>query len=534
MELTGVHGVDFVKIKRALVSVSDKVGVVELAQKLADFGVEIISTGGTARTLKQAGVPVVMVEEWTRFPECFGGRLKTLSPAIYGGLLYRRDNPSHVADAARLGMPGIDMVVCNLYPFEKHVAAGSADDELVENIDIGGPCMIRAAAKNFDSVLVCVDPTDYRPVLAELEANEGAVSHHFRRRMAARAFASTAAYDSAIAAEFSARFTKEGDHQGRTKLRYGENPHQAAFLLRNGQVGVAGARVIQGKELSWNNLLDADSAWRLASDLHRFASDSGNSQVCPGVAIIKHGNPCGASVSSELTAALESAWAQDPVSAFGGVLAFTSLVTGAEAEFLAERFVEVVLAPGYDQAALKILAGKKNVRVLELPLLQDEVEWQVRSISGGQLLQQEDNGLDLEWFNATQAAFPPEKKRLASFSVILAKHLKSNAIVLAAKTANGFEMVGAGMGQPNRIDSLVRLALPRAQGNLDRLAISEADLVLASDAFFPFADTVTAAAEAGIRFIVQPGGSVRDQEVVDACNRLGVAMALTGRRHFRH
>jgi phosphoribosylaminoimidazolecarboxamide formyltransferase/IMP cyclohydrolase len=533
-----------VKIKRALVSVSDKTGVVEITRKLHEFGIEIISTGGTARALKEAGLPVVLVDDITRFPECFGGRLKTLSPAIYGGLLYRRDNPSHVADARRLEMPAIDLVVCNLYPFEKFVDSGATIETLVENIDIGGPCMIRAAAKNHESVAVLVDPMDYSQLASELSLHDGGTTFDFRCRMASKAFNLTATYDSIIAREFQDRFDCDADRsvpevvnlKARMPLRYGENPHQRAFVVPGLHPGVASSLPIHGKELSWNNFLDADGAWRLVNDMAAFAQQGtafGDKQGS-AVAIIKHGNPCGAAISADSATALTAAWAQDPVSAFGGVIAFSTVIKQESANFFADKFVEVIIAPGFDQGAFQLLSKKKNLRLVQVPLLNDVRDWQIRSISGGFLMQEDDHGLDREWLDACEKKFSDSKLTLAKFGVILAKHLKSNAIALVAQTRNGFELAGAGMGQPNRIDCFARLALPRAMANLERLRLSASDLVLASDAFFPFADTIEAAAAAGIKFIVQPGGSVRDDEVISACCRLGVSMVLTGRRHFRH
>ena len=524
-----------VRIKRALVSVSDKTNLIDLVRVLADYDIEILSTGGTARAIREAGVPVQLVEDWTGFPECFGGRLKTLSPQIYGGILYRRDNPSHVADANRLKMGQIDLVVCNLYPFQKHVDMKSPNDELIENIDIGGPSMIRAAAKNHQSVTICTDPSQYEKLISNLVGGMGQTSIEFRRELAVDAYRLTAQYDAAIAAELDVRFSKARSvfprsiqlaHQ--TELRYGENPHQrAAVAVTTGVGGVASASVLQGKELSWNNLLDADGAWRLVSDLAMFSND-------PAVAIIKHGNPCGVASAKSVDDALARAWDQDSTSAFGSIIACTHKVTEEMATFLQDRFCEVILAPGYLPAALKVFSRKKALRLLQLELLAADKEVSIRSISGGFLMQEEDVGIDPELVHTTILKLNSGQAEAARFGVIIAKHLKSNSIALVAQTPAGFELVGAGMGQPNRIDSLRKLALPRAIENMKRSSIQAQDLVLASDAFFPFPDTVEAAAEAGIKAIIQPGGSIRDPEVIEACNRLGVAMAFTGRRHFRH
>ena len=524
-----------VRIKRALVSVSDKTNLIDLVRVLADYDIEILSTGGTARAIREAGILVQLVEDWTGFPECFGGRLKTLSPQIYGGILYRRDNPSHVADANRLKMGQIDLVVCNLYPFQKHVDMKSPNDELIENIDIGGPSMIRAAAKNHQSVTICTDPSQYEKLISNLVGGMGQTSIEFRRELAVDAYRLTAQYDAAIAAELNIRLSKaktvfprsiQLPHQ--TELRYGENPHQrAAVAVTTGAGGVASASILQGKELSWNNLLDADGAWRLVSDLATFSND-------PAVAIIKHGNPCGVAIAKSVDEALARAWDQDSASAFGSIIACTHKVTEEMARFLQDRFCEVILAPGYMPAALKVFARKKALRLLQLELLAADKEVSIRSISGGFLMQEEDVGIDPELVHTTILKLNSGQAEAARFGVIIAKHLKSNSIALVAPTPAGFELVGAGMGQPNRIDSLRKLALPRAIENMKRSSIQVQDLVLASDAFFPFPDTVEAASDAGVKAIIQPGGSIRDPEVIEACNRLGVAMAFTGRRHFRH
>lgn len=524
-----------VRIKRALVSVSDKTNLIGLVRVLGDYGVEILSTGGTARAIREAGIPVQLVEDWTEFPECFGGRLKTISPQIYGGILYRRDNPSHVADANRLKMGPIDLVVCNLYPFQKHVDMKSPNDELIENIDIGGPSMIRAAAKNHQSVTICTDTSQYEKLISSIIGGKGQTSIEFRRELAVDAYRLTAQYDAAIAAELDVRFSKASlvfprsiqlPHQ--TELRYGENPHQrAAVAVTTGVGGVASANVLQGKELSWNNLLDADGAWRLVSDLAIFSND-------PAVAIIKHGNPCGVAIAKSVDEALARAWDQDSTSAFGSIIACTHKVTEEMATFLQDRFCEVILAPGYMPAALKVFSKKKALRLLQLDLLAADKEVSIRSISGGFLMQEEDVGIDPELVHATVLKLNSGQAEAARFGVIIAKHLKSNSIALVAQTPAGFELVGAGMGQPNRIDSLRKLALPRAIENMKRSSIQVQDLVMASDAFFPFPDTVEAASDAGIKAIIQPGGSIRDPEIIESCNRLGVAMAFTGRRHFRH
>lgn len=540
-----------VPVKRALLSVSDKTGIIDFARFLAGSGVELISTGGTAEVLGKAGIPVTLIEAWTGSPECFDGRLKTLTPKVYGGILYKRDDAHHQADADRLGFESVDLVVCNLYPFADHVAKGSSDSELIENIDIGGPSMIRAAAKNHQHVLICTRPSQYDEVREAMIQSNGQTGFDLRRRFAVDAFCLTAEYDAVISTELSRRFTGVTKAQlgfpgysDPVELRYGENPHQNGMLMRRTQnsrsdsAGVANAEILQGKELSWNNLLDADGAWRLASDLSLLASRSDDqgakTALGAGVAIIKHGNPCGASLGRNGVEALKSAWQQDATSAFGSVIASTVEICPEMAAWLSDKFCEVILAPSYSSSAMAILNRKKSLRLLKLDLLAPQPEMLIRSISGGLLIQQEDSGLDPEAICVTEDKSVMNMLPLARFGVVLAKHLKSNAIALVAETRNGFELVGAGMGQPNRIDSFVRLAFPRAEANMGPLGINTSDLVMASDAFFPFADTVEAAASAGIRSIVQPGGSIRDEEVIAACNRLKVSMLMTGRRHFRH
>jgi phosphoribosylaminoimidazolecarboxamide formyltransferase / IMP cyclohydrolase len=511
-----------VAVRRALVSVSDKGGLLSLAGALADGGVEIVSTGTTAEVLRAAGHAVVAVADVTGVPEMLDGRVKTLHPAVHGAILADRRRPEHLDELDRLGIRPIDLVVANLYPFREAVAAGRPFDEIVEQIDVGGPTLLRAAAKNFESVGVVVDPARYAAVAAELRA-DGGLSRATRLALAVEAFAHVAAYDQAIAAWFSGEasggerelpgslvlsLAKLGD------LRYGENPHQRAALYRlEGEPGpLAGATVLQGKEMSFNNWLDTQAAVALAWSLRR-----------PAAVIVKHNNPCGAAVGSSLEEAYRRALAGDTVSAFGGVVAFNVPADGATAEAMAEVFTEVVAAPGFDDRARVAFGSKANLRVVEAPD-RGASGWDVRLIEGGALVQDPDTVIEeqAEMKVATTRQPTPEEWRdlLLAWTVVAA--VKSNAIVLARDGAT----VGVGAGQMSRVDSVdiaCRKAGERASGS-----------VLASDAFFPFRDGVDRAAEAGVTAVIQPGGSLRDQEVLDAAEDHGLAMVLTGRRHFRH
>ena len=517
-----------VPVRRALVSCFDKTGVAEFARALADQGTELISTGSTAATLRGAGIEVTEVADLTGFPECLDGRVKTLHPRVHAGLLADGTDPAHVAELEELGIEPIDLVVVNLYPFKETVSSGAPEADVVEMIDIGGPTMIRAAAKNHGSVGVLVNPDDYDAVLGELAAN-GGLSLALRRKLAATAFKHTAAYDAAVATWFQ----RDEDLPTqlsvalprRASLRYGENPHQRAALYEfHGQSstvagpkptgGIAAATQLHGKELSYNNLLDTDAAWGMAVD-----------QDEPTVAIIKHTNPAGYATAQELEVAYERALEGDPVSAFGGIVATNRPVDAATAGRISEVFTEVVIAPGYETAALEVLQQKKNLRILQMPDASPPQDgWSVRSIAGGLLVQDldaQDEPYD-QWEIVTEVA--PDEATLADlrFAWTACKHTKSNAIVLA----NDNQVVGVGAGQMSRVDS-VRLAVERS-GERHKGA------VLASDAFFPFRDGPDSAAAAGIRAIVQPGGSVRDDEVIAAANEHGIAMIFTGRRHFRH
>lgn len=512
-----------VTIKRALVSVSDKTGLVELAQALKQHGVEIISTGGTAKALEQAGIGITPIEKVTGNPEAFGGRMKTISFPIESALLYRRNHAGDVEDATKLGIEPIDLVVCNLYPFEQVVAAQGSEDERRDQIDIGGPTMIRAAAKNFEFVGVCINPDQYEHLIHELTSLQGTLSYETRKSWAGEVFARTAQYDALIARTFQQENLTLP--QFKQTLRYGENSHQSAALYQTNETGVANAKVLQGKELSYNNFLDADACWKSTCD----ALEADKSKVA--VTVVKHLNPCGLALSSSPRQALELAWAGDPVSAFGSIIGCSQEVDESFAEFLQDKFIEVVMAPSFSAAAREIFARKKNLRLLICPLLAKISEQTWRSISGGLLVQDEDQLISEELHNVTQVKFPEALYGLAQFGIRAAKHLKSNAIALVQQTEKGeFQLVGAGMGQPNRLESLSRLAVPRAQDK----GIDLNNVVLISDAFFPFADSIDVAHSHGIRFIVQPGGSIRDQEVIEACDKYGIAMAVTGKRHFRH
>ena len=515
-------------VRRALVSVSDKTGVVDLARALAAHGAELLSTGGTARALREAGVPVKEVAEHTGFPEILDGRVKTLVPQVHGGLLARRDSDEHLAQMAAHGIAPIDLVCVNLYPFEATVAAGADPSACVENIDIGGPAMIRSAAKNFAGVAVLTEPAQYPDMMAALAA--GGTTLDLRRRLSGAAYARTAAYDAAIAGWFArhegfpAQMTVSGAL--RQKLRYGENPHQsAAFYVNGTRPGLATARQVQGKELSYNNLNDTDAAFECVAEFD-----------APAVVIVKHANPCGVAVADTLAAAWDLALRCDPVSAFGGIIAVNRTLTAAAAERIASIFSEVIVAPDAEADALAILARKKNLRVLLTGAVPDPAApgIAVRSVAGGFLAQTRDTGHVTE--NAlrvvTQRAPSRAELRDLLFAFRVAKHVKSNAIVYAKDGAT----VGVGAGQMSRIDS-ARIAAwkgaeaARAAG-VER-ALTEGSVV-ASDAFFPFADGLEAAIGAGATAVIQPGGSMRDPDVIAAADRAGVAMVFTGIRHFRH
>ncbi len=528
------------KIARALLSVSDKTGLLEFAKGLADFGVMLISTGGTAKALRDAGLKVSDVSEITNFPEMMDGRVKTLHPMVHGGLLSLRDKPDHASAMKEHGIAGIDLLVCNLYPFEATVARGADFETTIENIDIGGPAMTRSAAKNHDWVTVVVDVEDYKAVLDEMAANNGATTLGLRRRLAQRAFARTAAYDSAVSNWFAGELAKDGDKEPprrrafggllRQGLRYGENPHQEAAFYADGssRPGVATARQLQGKELSYNNINDTDAAYELVAEF-----DPKQSAAC---AIIKHANPCGVALGTSLKDAYLAALACDPVSAFGGVLAFNQTLDGATAEEISKIFTEVIIAPDADEDARKILAARRNLRLLTAGGLPDPLAPTLtyRSVAGGFLVQSRDNGrvtrAELKVVTKRQPSEQEITDMLLAFTI--GKHVKSNAIIYVKDGSTA----GIGAGQMSRVDS-ARIATIKAQ-DAARLAGWDRPRTIgsaaASEAFFPFPDGLMAVAEAGATAVIQPGGSVNDQKVIDAADEKGLAMVFTGMRHFRH
>jgi phosphoribosylaminoimidazolecarboxamide formyltransferase/IMP cyclohydrolase len=520
-------------IRRALLSVSDKTGLLDLARVLHERGVELISTGGTRKALADAKLPVKDISEVTGFPEILDGRVKTLHPRVHGGILAIRDNPQHQATVKEHKIEPIDLVVCNLYPFEATVAKpGSTHEDIVENIDIGGPSMVRSASKNYHDVAIVTDPAQYPAIIEELRAKNGALSAETRERLAAAAFARTAAYDRAISAYFAGRARPEPmpavldlRFERRMSLRYGENPHQqAAFYVEPGFQGacVATAESLHGKELSYNNILDLDSAFNLVREF-----------TGPAAIVIKHNNPCGAAVGATLEEAFRKAYEGDPLSAYGGVLGFNREIDEATATQITEpnRFVECIIAPAYSEAAFKLLTTrptwKKSVRLLRTGPIESHPKTtplDYRRVDGGLLVQTRDRGSDDFGQLKVVTKRAPTDAEMADlrFAWLVCKHVKSNAIVLA----KGGMVVGVGAGQMSRVDSVhmsVRKAGDRSRGS-----------VLASDAFFPFRDNIDEAARAGVTAVIQPGGSMRDQDSVDACNEHNLAMVLTGIRHFRH
>ena len=522
-------------LSRALISVSDKTGLIEFATALAKTGVELLSTGGTAKALRAAGLAVRDVAEITGFPEMMDGRVKTLHPMVHGGLLALRDNPDHLAAMDRHKIGAIDLLVVNLYPFETTVAAGADYDDCIENIDIGGPAMIRAAAKNHAFVGVVVDPEDYADVLAELAAH-GGTTLAFRQRLARTAYARTAAYDAAVSSWMAGA---QGDVAPRRRafagtlkqtMRYGENPHQGAAFYTDGtgRPGVATARQHQGRELSYNNINDTDAAFELVAE---FAPGDG-----PACAIIKHANPCGVARGASLTEAYQKAFDCDRTSAFGGIVALNRALDGATAEEIVKIFTEVVIAPGADDDARAIFAAKKNLRLLTTGALPDPRMpiLAYKQVAGGFLVQDKDTGRVTETDLRVVTRRAPSAAEMADlrFAWTVAKHVKSNAIVYARNGAT----IGIGAGQMSRVDSSTIAALKAARMGAE-LGLPQTPArgsVVASDAFFPFADGLLAAAEAGATAIIQPGGSMRDDEVIAAADAAGLAMVLTGMRHFRH
>ncbi|HEX6803000.1 MAG TPA: bifunctional phosphoribosylaminoimidazolecarboxamide formyltransferase/IMP cyclohydrolase [Terriglobales bacterium] len=516
------------KIQRAILSVTDKSGLADFARKLVNLGVELISTGGTAKLLRDSGITVKDISEITGFPEMLDGRVKTLHPKVHGGILHRRADPAHRAAVAEHGIQPIDMIVVNLYAFEKTAAkAGVHFEELIENIDIGGPSMIRSAAKNFQDVAVVTSPADYDAIAEEMSRSGGALSSETKWRLAQKAFATTAAYDSAIASTLD-RVSANGDFhldkgQGFpdtlrlsfhkvTDLRYGENPHQKAAMYTDGSgTGVANARQIHGKDLSYNNIVDLQAAWDLAQEFEE-----------PVCAIIKHTNPCGTATGKTLAEAYKKALECDPVSAFGGVIAVNRPLDAAAAEEMVKLFLEVIGAPSFEAGAVEKFAGKKNLRLVEIT--HNPQKWVMKNVSGGMLAQEADlhqlKESDLKV--VSKRAPTPQEIRALLFAWKVCKHVKSNAILYAREG----QTVGVGAGQMSRVESC-RIGAQKA-------VLPLKGTVAASDAFFPFPDSVEEIAKAGATAIIQPGGSVRDQEAIEAADRLGLAMVFTGVRHFRH
>ncbi len=524
------------KIERALISVSDKSGIVKFAKILSEMGIEILSTGGTAKIIKEAGMPVKDVAEFTGFPEMLDGRVKTLHPKIHGGLLARRDNPSHRAQMKQHGLLPIDLVAVNLYPFESTVARPDCPfEEAIENIDIGGPAMLRSSAKNFEHVTVVVDPRDYPRVLEELRRHQGEVSRETRLSLALKVFAHTARYDGMIAAYLEGR-TGAGEaerfpallnlrFEKIENLRYGENPHQQAAIYRElptTEPSIVTSRQVHGKAMSFNNYLDANAGLELVKEFSE-----------PAAVIVKHNNPCGVATAETLIEALTQARATDPVSAFGGVIAFNRTVEAETAREIAKMFVEIVIAPGFEREALEAFKKKKDLRLLDLG--SDALRGRrpgpaggsmdLRRVVGGVILQDRDRGRieDIRKLKVVTRRKPTDEEIDAmAFAWIVSKHVKSNAIVYA----RAGRTIGIGAGQMSRVDS-VKIAAMKAQSAL-------AGAVMASDAFFPFRDGLDEAAKVGIRAVIQPGGSIRDDEVIQAADEHGMAMVLTGMRHFRH
>jgi phosphoribosylaminoimidazolecarboxamide formyltransferase/IMP cyclohydrolase len=527
---------DLRRVQRALLSVSDKAGLIDFAKALSGLGIELVSTGGTRKALADAGLPVKDVSDLTGFPEMMDGRVKTLHPKVHGGLLAIRENPEHEAAMLAHGIGPIDLLVVNLYPFEATVAKGADYDDCVENIDIGGPAMIRAAAKNHADVAVVVDVSDYASVLKTLQANAGATTLVLRKRLAQKAYARTAAYDAAISNWFANEIGESApDYRAMggallEKMRYGENPHQSAGFYKTPEqrFGVATARQVQGKTLSYNNVNDTDAAFECVSEF--------DPKRTAAVAIIKHANPCGVAEGASLLEAYEKALRCDPVSAFGGIVALNRKLDAQAAAEIVKIFTEVIIAPDADDEAIALVAAKKNLRLLLTGGLPDPRAGglTLRTVAGGLLVQGRDNAVvdDMDLKVVTKRAPSPQELADLKFAFRVAKHVKSNAIVYARNGAT----VGVGAGQMSRVDSS-RIAAWKAAEAAKAAGLSESlakGSVVASDAFFPFADGLLAAAEAGATAVIQPGGSMRDDEVIKAADEAGLAMVLTGHRHFRH
>ncbi len=534
-------------IKRVLISVTDKTGIVEFARTLAgEFGAQIISTGGTARVIAEAGIPVIPIDEVTQFPEMMDGRVKTLHPRVHGGLLARRDNSQHMTEAAEYGIEMIDMVVVNLYAFEKTVESGADFATCIENIDIGGPSMLRSAAKNFESVAVVTDPASYDNIIAEMRGHNGAITRDTRAKLALRVFTITSTYDGVIVRwlddQLSTLTSSTPFIEGKSlatlsdiydlhlvkqqSLRYGENPHQAAAFYRLSHMArshsLVNAEQLGGKELSYNNILDTDACWTLVREFDE-----------PAVVILKHQNPCGSAVGDTVAQAYDKAFACDPKSAFGGIIAANVTVSSEMVEHINanQQFTEVIIAPDYEAAALDLLQEKKNLRILRTGGIDHTVAVEFRSVDGGVLVQHSDRANEDPVAFTIPTKRKPTDKEMSEllFAWKVCKGVKSNAILVSKDCAG----IGMGPGQPNRVDS-ARLACQRAHEACKRAGVAATGLVCASDAFFPFRDNVDVLAEYGVTAIIQPGGSIRDDEVIEAANAYDIAMVFTGYRHFRH
>lgn len=518
---------DVTPIRRALISVSDKSGLDILAPFLLSNNIEVVSSGGTAKVLKKLGVSAIPIQDVTGNPEAFGGRMKTLSFQVSSALLYRRGHKEDEDQAVELGITPIDLVICNLYPFTDVIRRGGDFDEKIENIDIGGPTMVRASAKNFASVCTIVHPEDYTQLIEEVTTN-GGTRIDFRQNCALRAFRHTAVYDARIAQEFersvlghTLSLTLESETA--RPLRYGENPHQSGWVLSDSlQDGLASAIPLQGKPLSYNNMLDADAAYRSCMDLSAISPDRN------AVTVIKHLNPCGAAIADTQIEALKLGWAGDPVSAFGSIICFNHPVTEEAALFLRKRFIELVIAPKFTERALEIFGRKKNLRLVEMAVRAPSTQM-LRAIDGGFLVQEEDTGKDDKPKTVTKENMKISES-LLHFGIMVNKNLKSNAIAIVGESNTSFSLWGAGMGNPNRLISTQQAVEKSKENGHENLETA----LLVSDAFFPFRDNIDAANKAGLKQVVQPGGSIRDNEVIEACDEYGIAMAFTGRRHFRH
>ena len=536
-----------IKIQRALLSVYDKAGIIDFARNLSEMGVEILSTGGTATAIREAGIEVKDVSDFTGFPEMLDGRVKTLTPQVHAGILYMRDDQEHVDTMKEFELGQIDLVCVNLYPFEETIAKPNVSlAEAIEQIDIGGPTMIRSAAKNLRFVTVLTDPSDYSNVIEEMRNNNGATSEKTRFILGQKVYARAAEYNGAIAKylaeqvndmNLSSPFIKS--YEKGCELRYGENSHQKAWLYIDEDcpdAGIAQTEILHGKPMSYNNYVDGEGALEAVKELAGFS----------GVAIVKHTNPCGFATGKNLNEAFNAAWSGDPISAFGSVIAFTEKIDIEVAKSLEGRFVEAVIAPGYDNDAIALLSKKKNLRILKLkkPISKPIYKKMIKQITGGILVQEIDTQIIESWSVPTKTPFSESKKELALFGIAAAKHTKSNAIVLVQEYQDGqFRVLGMGAGQPNRVDALRKLSVSKAIENLknenpniddDEIKKIIGECIFVSEAFFPFADSIESANEMGAKYLVQPGGSIRDNEVIEACNKYGISMAFINMRHFKH